>query len=176
MPCTHWAPFPSLPSWFAAQTMTFIILATSGSLWVWQSSSWLDDLVVFLLEIPGWCTQALKLESTQCYPPELISGLFFWDMKPSVLRALSQSKLNSLVLCLCLTIALLTLQLFTEILSSGLGLTGHTQALTQLDSSLEQKRPGELLTWENLRPHVVQTIGGLAPASKSYLFIYLFIL
>lgn len=55
--------------------------------------SWLADLVTFLLEAPGCCILASKLQCTWCYPPQLISVLvlflfFLQDMWPFMLHAL----------------------------------------------------------------------------------------
>lgn len=80
---------------------------------------------------------------------------------------LSLSKKVEFFGSLSLSLTLLTLQLFTEVLSFGLGVErSHSDS----DSHGQQPGAGEGWTWENRQPHVVQPTGGLAPAWKSASF------
>lgn len=80
---------------------------------------------------------------------------------------LSLSKKVEFFGSLSLTLTLLTLRLFTEVLSFGLGVErSHSDS----DSHGQQPGAGESWTWENRQPHVVRPTGGLAPAWKSAYF------
>lgn len=97
----------------------------------------------------------------QCYPPELIAGLFLWDMRPFVLHALSKQVEFFGPLSL-FNPGSRILRLFAEVLSFGLGVEkSHLGSA----SPGQQERAGQLLTWGN-HPHMVQPTAGLLPASK----------